>query len=790
MIFFVLNIFLIQLNGQNVNEGKWEYAFYPGNIVKLSWTGANIQYAEQISDAVIEKPLSIMKEVPHSGIIAPPKTNKPQVSRMINSVTVSDGTMMVHFLNGFDSGHHRGVMMMLQPDEQFFGGGERALPLNRRGQSIVLNNNPWYGYGEGADQLNYSVPVLLSTNGYGLLFDNPSRGYFDIGKTRNNILEAGFESGSIDIYVIPGKNMDEILQHYTALTGKQPLPPRWALGNIVSRFGYRNQQQLEDIVQRMKKDSFPMDAIILDLFWFGDSIKGTLGNLDWNRAKWPQPEKMISNLKQNNINTILITEPFILKGTKNYSSSLPYLATDSSGKPYELQDFYFGKGGLIDLFRPDAQQWFWQFYKLHTDKGVAGWWGDLGEPEKHPADMYHNVTSFDVKRLMSANEVHNMYGHQWSKMLSQNFTKTYPNKRLFYLNRAGFAGSQRFSVFPWTGDVSRSWSGLRAQLPNLQSMSLSGVPYVHSDAGGFAGGDIDPELYTRWLQFACFTPIFRPHGTALGDLEPTVKDIPSEPTFQPEPYKTIVRNVIKLRYQLLPYNYSLAYEQAALGKPLIRPLFYYGATDTTLLHVGDEYMWGDAFLVAPVLQPAATNRKLYLPEGLWYHFISGEMKNGAQWITDSLRIENIPVYVKGGSFVPHWDEANYTSTSSYSSSQPVPIRYYPSDANSSYTFFDDDGVSRQTLTTKKYQQILFKSKSNTGNIFISIEAKNWPLGLKRKLILELPVEYHTSNNFGKSVKAILVNGITIPASEKTTEQWQGIEILFDGKPIKMQVKLK
>lgn len=730
----------LALPAQKVTDGTWDYHFYPGSIVKVSWKGAVMQHDEQISDAVIAKPLPIQKI--YSGI---------RIKSFGNAVTIKTAGATVHFLNGFDSSHHSGVSILLQPGEKLFGGGERALPLNRAGQRIPLENNPWYGYGEGADALNYSVPVLLSSKGYGLLFDNPSKGYFDIGKSHAQILEAGFESGAVDVYIIPGKNLDEILQNYTSLTGRQPLPPRWALGNFISRFGYRSQQQAEEVVKQMKQDSFPADALIVDLFWFGDSIKGTLGNLDWNRSKWPSPETMISNFKKENINTILVTEPFILQGTRNYTASLPYLATDSAGKPYTLQDFYFGKGGLVDLFRPDAQQWFWQFYKKQMDNGVSGWWGDLGEPEKHPADMYHDVSSFGVSRKMSADEVHNMYGHQWSKMLAQNFAEAYPNRRLFYLNRAGFAGSQRFNVFPWTGDVSRSWDGLRAQLLNLQSMSLSGIPYVHSDAGGFGGGEVNPELYTRWLQFAAFTPVFRPHGTALGDLDPSVKDVPSEPSFQPEPYKTIVRNIIKMRYAMLPYNYSLAYQQTVLGKPLIRPLFYYDASDTSLLQAQDEYMWGDAFLVAPVTQAGAASRKLYLPKGSWYNFSTNTIENGAQWITDPVDIARMPLYVKAGSFVPLWQQEQYTSTAAYDPTKQITVRYYPSAESSSYTFFDDDGSSRNSLTTKQYQQVVFTGIAMNNTCNINITAVNWPEGLHRVFKIMVPAGTATLIAGGKAV---------------------------------------
>lgn len=729
-VFFVL--FLTHHLSAQTNNGKWTYSLFPNKTVKLSWRGTSTLNQEQVSDAVILNPLPSQKA--GAGIVT---------KNMGASFTVKTNGATVHFLNGFDSGHHRGVQILLQPGELLFGAGERALPLNRIGQRIPLDNNPWYGYGEGADHLNYSVPVLLSSKGYGLLFNNPSRGYFDVGKNKPGILEAGFSSGAIDVYIIPGKNMDEILKNYSLLTGTQPLPPRWAFGNFVSRFGYRSQQQAEDVIKKMQQDSFPADAIIIDLFWFGDSIKGTLGNLDWNRDKWPGTEAMISNFKKQQIHTILVTEPFILQGTKNYNSSLPYLATDSAGKPYTLQDFYFGKGGLVDLFRPDAQQWFWQFYKKQMQNGVSGWWGDLGEPEKHPSNMYHDASSLGANRKMSADEVHNMYGHQWSKMLSQNFAKDYPQSRLFYLNRAGFAGSQRFSVFPWTGDVGRNWSGFRAQLYNLQSMSLSGIPYIHSDAGGFGGGDDEPELYIRWLQFAAYTPIFRPHGTALGNLEPGVKDIPSEPTFKQEPYKSIARNLIRERYKLLPYNYSLAYQQTAFGQPLIRPLFYYGLTDTNLLYAKDEYMWGDAFLVAPVLQPGALERKIYLPAGEWYSAQTNRIENGGKWITENVTIENMPVFVKAGSFVPRWETTTYNNTAAYDREKDISVYYYPSSHSTSFVFFDDNGTDPKSISTKQYQQLTFRGITLNNNCNIWIEKKNWPATLKRNFIIKLPESVHT-----------------------------------------------
>jgi len=335
-------------------------------------------------------------------------------------------------LNYFDSGVCKGFRFQLKNNEKVFGTGERSLPLDRRGYKLDLYNTPHYGYGVNTDKLNYSVPLIISSDGYGIFFDNPSKSYLDIGKTNPGILEYGASSGALTYYVIPGKNVEEIISKFQLLVGTQPLPPRWAFGNLMSRFGYRSQEQLLSTVHKMQEQNFPIDAVILDLFWFGDSIKRTLGNLAWvNKKAWPQPETMIRNLKKEGINTVLITEPYILNTTPNYIPSKKFQAVDSVGNPYVLTNFYFGMGGLLDLSRKDAQDWFWSKYKIQMAKGVAGWWGDLGEPETHPENMYHNLKDLGFTRLFKANEIHNIYGHYWDKMLFEKYAKEYPEVRLF-----------------------------------------------------------------------------------------------------------------------------------------------------------------------------------------------------------------------------------------------------------------------------------------------------------------------------------------------------------------------
>lgn len=684
------------VNGFSVSAGEYNIISYTNNIIKVTFYPKEYTKGENISGAVVLAPVNYRNTHP--------------LKLSGDTLMFIRDSLKIFYHQDKDG---KGFGFLLKNGEMIFGGGERALPLNRRGYRLNLYNNPWYGYGEGADNLNYSVPFITSSKGYGLFFDNPSKSYLDIGKTNKDVLEYGASSGEINVYVIFG-DYQTILQSYHKLTGTQPLPPRWAFGNLMSRFGYTSEAQVKGILQKMKNENIPVDAVIFDLFWFGDSIKNTLGNLDWiNKNKWPNPKKMIADFKKEGIQTILVTEPYFVEASKNYQASKKYLAVDSSGKnPYYLTDFYFGHGGLIDIFRKDAQQWFWQFYKKQMQNGVEAWWGDLGEPERHPSNMYHNLKDIGYNRLFKADEVHNIYGHNWTKMLYNYYAKEYPNKRLFSLNRSGFAGSQRYSIFPWTGDVSRSWSGLRAQLPVLLGMSMSGVPYVHSDAGGFAGGKGDNELYVRWLQFAAFTPIFRPHGTALYEKDTAAFSFPSEAALIDTPYRDYAKDAIALRYAFLPYNYSLAYQQTKYGKPLMAPLYYYFSKDTTVYGIQDEYMWGENILVAPVLEKGMKERKIYLPEGKWYNGNHGGfLKEG--WHTDSVTLSEIPVFYKEGSFLslnPFY-KRNFSSYKADS----LFFVYIASDKPSSFELYNDDGRTKNSIQKNLFEIIKCSSKGISNN---------------------------------------------------------------------------
>jgi len=706
------------------------FTAYPNDIIQTTIETNNYK-GEQISNAVIEKRSFRPQIVRNDQEVLTLMNGKHfvKMDKKTGEVRYGQSSALFSLSSVHTDSTHRKMQFSVGQQEQFFGTGSRSIPLNKNGFKVDLNNNPWYGYSTDADNLNYSMPFIQSNKGYAIFFDNPSKGYFDFGKTNAGKLEAGFVGGKLQFYTFCGNNPAVLIEKFTSLVGRMPLPARWVLGNFMSRFGYRSQEEVLDIANKMKAQNFPMDAAIIDLFWFGDGVHGAwnMGDIDWNRKRFPEPEKMIDSLKKMNIKTILITEPFVLSESKNYSytQTQKLNAVDKNGDTIGIKEFWFGYSGLLDLFKTKSKDWFWNQYDRQIKKGVAGWWGDLGEPEKHPDYLYHNLQDYGYKKLFNANEVHNIYGHVWSEMLFEKYKKHYPNERLFHLNRSGYAGTWRYGSIPWSGDVDRSWKGLKAQLPIMLSMGLSGVPTMHSDAGGFAMGERDPELYRRWLQMAVFSPVFRPHGSVSAP-DPKIAQIESEPVFYDDPDKSIIRNFIELRYRLMPYLYNLAYESNQTGAPFVRPLFFNDTTDANLFAATDQYYFGNALMVAPVLEKGASSRKLYLPKGQWYDFWNPTtIMYGGRWIEVKLTADKIPVFVKAGSVIPM--KPLFHNTSDYPKDK-LEWHYYPKDGSHSCNIFEDDGHTAQSLSNGAYEMIRLHAQTRNGkhSLRFGTNGKNYP----------------------------------------------------------------
>jgi alpha-glucosidase (family GH31 glycosyl hydrolase) len=568
--------------------------------------------------------------------------------------------------------------------------------------------------------MNYSMPIVISDRLYAIHFDNSYTGYLDLDSKKDSSLTYEMTGGRKTYQVIAATDWKELVAEYTRLTGRQPLPPRWTFGNFASRFGYHSEAEARNVVSQFRADSIPLDAIVFDLYWFGTTIQGTLGNFEFHRDSFPNPKQMISDFKNTGVKTVLITEPFILTTSRTWeeTKSKHLLCTDVTGeKPFTF-DFYFGNTGLLDIYKPETKQWFWNIYKGLIELGVEGIWGDLGEPEVHPDDLYHVVGR--------ANRVHNTYGHDWAKLIQEGYKADFPNKRPFILMRSGYSGSQRFGMIPWTGDVNRTWGGLKPQVELTLQAGLQGIGYLHSDLGGFGGANDDPELYVRWLQYGVFQPVFRPHAQ---------QEVASEAIFKDPKTKALAKEAIDWRYRLLPYNYTLAYENSSTGIPLMRPVFMEYPKQMQFFDRTDCYMWGPAIYVVPITEKGQQEVKIDFPDSKpWFNLFTNERvvpdhsvsiarcfwgtKHVMVWnqpTVNTLSIEQIPVFVKAGAFIPMAKEG-IQSTEEYSMNEVEIHFYFDSTVTSSKgTWYEDDGKTTMDVSSSCFTRFDFTYQRKFGS---------------------------------------------------------------------------
>lgn len=622
-----------------VSDGRYEILPYTNTIIETTFipTGESKQME---SHAVILKPKTIDVSFKEEGNQFILKTNgivvKVQKSPFQIKYYYKD-KLLISENQGYTKNDSLEVIdFNIKSNEVLYGGGARALGMNRRGHKLELYNKAHYGYETRSELMNYTMPVVVSSEQYLLHFDNAPIGFLDLDSKHNNRLSYETISGRKTYQVVAASTWPELINQYTCLTGKQPMPPRWALGNFASRFGYHSQEEVETTIQKFNDLNVPVDAVILDLYWFGKTITGTMGNLEVYRDSFPDFEGMISRLRAKGVKTITITEPFVLTTSNRWQEAVEHqvLATDSLGEPYTY-DFYFGNTGLIDLYNPKGVLWFWSVYKGLRAKGVAGVWGDLGEPEVHPKALQHYTASAD--------KVHNIYGHDWAGLIHNGYKRDFPKERPFILMRAGYSGSQRYGLIPWSGDVNRSWGGLQSQPEIALQMGIQGLGYMHSDLGGFAGANLDDELYVRWLQYGVFQPIFRPHAQ---------EEVPSEPIFRSKEALQLSKEAIALRYALLPYNYHLVFENNTEGLPLMRPLFFEDSRPE-MKTISSTYLWGNDFLISPVTKAGQELQKVEFPNTAnWHDFYSTTIyEGGTSQLVNTLKT-SIPTFVRGGSIIP------------------------------------------------------------------------------------------------------------------------------------------
>jgi alpha-glucosidase len=547
---------------------------------------------------------------------------------------------------------------LLTGDEHLYGLGEQAGHLNLRDQTHhIWNQDPGGSYGKDADPLYMPLPCYFSLQepgSYLIFYENSHRAIFSPGFDADlgmSTYQAAFNGGSLRYYFIPG-SAPEALEQFSQLTGTSPLPPMWSLGYHQSRWGYENQAEIEALVAGFKENDLGLSAVHLDLDYMDDRRGFTIDG-----HSFPNMAELAHNLANSAIHLVTIVDPGIKTDPHFdiYQDGLEKQAYLSLPGGKTLTGVAFaGETSYPDFTSPDVRQWWSELYPRLLDKGISGFWHDMNEPTSFsawggnslPLATQHNLEGAGGDHL----QAHNVYGLQMNRSGFESLRRYRPQSRPWILSRSGWIGNQRYA-WNWTADTESTWDGMRTNLTTIIGLGLCGIPYCGPDIGGFSG-DPTAELYLRWFQMAAFLPFFRTHSALITQ--------PREPWVFGEPYTSIVRRFINLRYQLMPYTYTLAWEASQKGYPFVRPLFWHSPQDRRLWDIEDAYLYGDALLIAPVLEPGAQRREVVLPAGDWYSFTDDTQYTGPERIFVPVCLETLPTFVRGGSVLPMADGPRLT----------------------------------------------------------------------------------------------------------------------------------
>ncbi|MEI7772260.1 MAG: glycoside hydrolase family 31 protein [Chloroflexales bacterium] len=606
------------------------------------------------------------------------------------------------------------VRRRCRQEDAFFGLGEKAGPLNRKGRSFTLWNTDVLSptaSGEftagrakddpRADQTStefdpyyISIPFFYhvahaGSAAAGCFFDNGYRAHVDFSPPTAHAIH--FQGGQYTEYLFAGPGMPAILAGYTWLTGHMLPPPLWALGYHQCRWHRYTQQMLEQLAAQHRARQIPCDTLWLDIDYMDGYRVFT-----WNERDFPDVPGMLGRLSAQGYRTITIIDPGV-KYEPGYwvfdqAVARDVLCKTEGGGTY-LGQVWPGKTAFPDFTTPEARDWWGELNAAHVQSGLAGIWNDMNEPAT-------GAISPDAMRFSNGREPHARYHNQYALLMAMGtvdgLLRAMPDRRTFVLSRSGFAGIQRYAA-NWMGDNMSRWDHLWLSVPMALGLGLSGQPFVGADIGGF-GGSTNAELFTRWMQCGALTAFCRNHSAA-GNADQYAWAFG-------EVVEDLARQALRLRYRLLPYIYAAFMQAAERGAPVQQPLVFAFQDDPTLRDIDDQYLLGSQLLVAPVTAPGSTARQVYLPEGTWYHWHTGERFAGRRFIVAPTPMEYIPLYARGGAVIPMWPEAP-PSTAGYHPAL-IELHVFIPEADGVYRslLHEDDGLTLAFRSGAYYQTTL------------------------------------------------------------------------------------
>ncbi|HEX7585946.1 MAG TPA: TIM-barrel domain-containing protein, partial [Prolixibacteraceae bacterium] len=639
-------------------------------------------------------------------------------------------------------------------DEALYGLGchpQDSLSINYKGR----NQDLAIKYMTGA------IPVLLSTKGYGLMWDNYSASNFFGSENSNTSFKYVSESGNmVDYYFIYGPDFDQIIASYRDATGEAPMFPKWSFGLFQSQDRYKSQAEVLSVKDNYRNNRIPVDCIVQDWFYWEPNL---IGSHVMYKERYPDPKAMVDELHAAHIHGMISIWPVMAKGPKTYDQM-----AHSGGMTDILWDNVMTHtfDGYYDAHSTQARDLYWKQANdsLISRYGWDAWWVDQCEPDNGTLMDARRQSHFAIGRGI---DYFNTYSLMHSEGLYTHWRKDIPNKRAFFLIRQSFAGEQRNAATLWSSDISCTWSAYKNQIPQGINSCASGIPFWTSDIGGYHfhwnapdwSAPINRELFTRWFQFGTFSPIFRIHGKGERALFSNNWDAPT---------KAILLNYDNLRYRLMPYIYSLSWKVTNEGYTIMRSLAFDFRNDEGIKNIPDQYMFGPSILVNPVTQRMYSlpnskeikkERKVYLPKSAtWYDFWTGKQIPGGQTIEAAAPIETIPLYIKAGSIVPMGPYVQYATEKP---ADPIELRIYTG-ANASFVLYEDENDT-YNYEKGKYATIAMNWNEADKMLTISDRKGDFPGMLKDRTF--------------RIVWVTAKNGIGIePAKQDETIQYSGKEV--------------
>lgn len=586
------------------------------------------------------------------------KINKKDLKVSIHDIdgfTILEDEIGFHWEECYEHGGNIVKMSKVSKDgESFYGLGDKASHLNLKGKRVENWAMDQYAFHKDQEPLYKVVPFYIGLHhnkAYGVFFDNTFRTYFDFCHERRNVTSFWAEGGEMNYYFFYGPKMSDVVINYTHLTGKPELPPMWTLGYHQCKWSYYPESKVKEITSKFRELKIPCDAIYLDI----DYMEG-FRCFTWSKEYFPEPKRMVAELAKDGFKTVVIIDPGI-KIDKDYwvyqeALEKGYFCKRADG-PYMKGKVWPGECNFPDYTNPEVREWWAGLFKeLVSEIGVKGVWNDMNEPAvmEVPGKTFPNDVRHDYDgNPCSHRKAHNIYGTQMARATYEGVKRFAYPKRPFVITRSAYSGAQRYTS-SWTGDNVASWEHLWIANIQMQRMSISGMGFTGSDIGGFAEQP-SGELYARWIQLGVFHPFCRTHSS--GDHGE------QEPWSFGEEVIDITRKFVELRYQLLPYLYTMFWQYVNEGTPMLKPLVYFDQDDFHTHYRTDEFIFGNQILVCPILEPNAQGRRMYLPKGNWYNFWTNEFIEGKKELWIKTTFDQIPIFIKEGAIIPKYPVQQY-----------------------------------------------------------------------------------------------------------------------------------